>query len=109
MKAYIKGTLPPAPKPTLPRNDPEWLVRKMADRQKRIKDHSRSIEESRVRGRAAQKKNRYDQKRIMELLSQGYSMQKTTDLVGCSKRWVLKIKHKMEKQDAADQNNSSTS
>lgn len=104
--AYVKGTLPPAPKPTLPRKEPDWLIRKMADRQKRIKDHSRSIEESRVRGRAAQKKNRYDQKRIMELLSQGYSMQKTADLVGCSKRWVLKIKHKMEKQDAADQSDS---
>lgn len=102
MKALIKGVLPPAPKPTLPRNDPEWLVRKMTDRQKRIQGHSKMIEESREKGRAAQKRNRTDQKRIVQLLKEGNSIRKTAEIVGCKKSWVGEIKKRMEAEDAAD-------
>lgn len=106
MKAIVKGVLPPAPKPTLPRNDPEWLIRKMRDLHDRKQGSAKKIEQSRVRGRAVQQRNRTDQNKIRQLLREGNSIRKTAELTGCKKSWVFEVKKKMESEDAADQGNS---
>lgn len=103
-QAYVKGVLPPAPKPTLPPGKPEWKIKKDQERHERSIGSAEKMKESRDRGREVQKKRRnkkciYDHDLIYRYLDEGYTIRKTAELVGCGKSAVLQAKKKREESE----------
>ena len=101
MKAFVKGPLPPAPKPTLPPKIPEYVYDKASEFHERIKGRNARMYKSNLRGGEAiqqrfgkivKRVSDDEREQIIEMLKSGLLQVEICEKTGRDRKTIRKIK-----------------
>lgn len=101
MKAFVRGPLPPAPKPTLPRKVPDRVINKAVEHHDRIIGSRERMRESCLRGGDVMKRRAgkivtrvsdEEREQIIEMLKDGVTQVEIQEQTGRDRKTIRRIK-----------------